>query len=63
MMDGLQSLMNEVEQAADPAGAESRSRFSKTGSGEYGEGNQFFGLTVPAQRRIARRYRDLSSPV
>ena len=44
---------------ADPARAVGVARFFKAGPGEYGEGDRFIGVTVPAQRAIARQFRDL----
>lgn len=47
---------------ADPARAVSSARFFKTGKGQYGEGDRFLGVTVPAQRGVARAHRGLPLP-
>jgi 3-methyladenine DNA glycosylase AlkD len=44
---------------ADPRRAEEAARFFKTGPGQYGEGDQFLGLTVPMVRAVAKEYRDV----
>ncbi len=45
---------------ADEKRAANLAWFFKTGKGGYGEGDQFLGITVPLQRKIAARHRSLS---
>ena len=45
---------------ADPARAEGVSRFFKTAPGQYGAGDRFLGIRVPALRTLAVRYQSLS---
>jgi len=49
-------VVQELESKADLKQAAILSRFFKTGPGGYGEGDRFFGLKVPAQRLIAKKY-------
>lgn len=58
----LKQLQKELTAAGDPERAKSLSWFFKTGKGQYGEGDRFLGITVPAQRKFALRYLDLSLP-
>jgi 3-methyladenine DNA glycosylase AlkD len=55
----LSGLNDELRKASDPKRAKNLASFFKTGKGEYGEGDQFCGITVPALRKIASRYRHL----
>jgi 3-methyladenine DNA glycosylase AlkD len=55
----LASLKRELADAEDPYRAHFSKSFFKTGKGEYGEGDVFLGLTVPAQRKLAKKYRTL----
>ena len=55
----LADLNSELRKASDAKRAKNLAWFFKTGKGEYGEGDQFCGITVPALRKIASRYRDL----
>ncbi|HSO01413.1 MAG TPA: DNA alkylation repair protein [Gaiellaceae bacterium] len=45
--------------ASDPADAVFLRRFFKTGPGEYGAGDEFIGVRVPATRAVVARFRDL----
>jgi DNA alkylation repair enzyme len=55
----LATLREELYGLADPADAVFLQRFFKTGPGEYGAGDNFLGLRVPALRRLAHDYRQL----
>jgi 3-methyladenine DNA glycosylase AlkD len=48
----LQSIREHLHVSSDPKRAETSSRFFKTGVGEYGEGDQFLGITVPQIRSL-----------
>jgi 3-methyladenine DNA glycosylase AlkD len=52
-------VRRELAAVASPEKAKASARFFKTGPGQYGEGDKFWGVTVPDQRRIARAYRAL----
>ena len=58
-MRRLNELKKDLAMAADPEKAVILRRFFKTNKGEYGYGDKFLGIVVPAQRRIARNYLDL----
>lgn len=58
-MAELADLKTELRSLADPAKAAFFPRFFKAGPGEYGEGDQFLGITVPAVRSVAKRHRQL----
>jgi hypothetical protein len=51
MSDRIRSLLHA---RADPSRIVNLQRFSKTGPGEYAEGNVFIGVTVPHSRSVCR---------
>ena len=59
-MSKLEELQKKIKSFADPEKAKILQRFFKTGKGQYGEGDIFFGLVVPIQREISKSFTDLS---
>jgi 3-methyladenine DNA glycosylase AlkD len=51
-----QTVIDALLAMAQPERAVLTARFFKTGPGQYGEGDQFLGLTMPEQREIARQF-------
>ena len=48
-------IIKELKKNRDLEKAKFLQRFFKTGKGEYGEGDQFLGIVVPIQRKIAQK--------
>jgi len=60
MMPGARALAAALVAASDPSDVPNLARFFKTGKGEYGYGDKFIGVRVPATRAIARDFLTLS---
>lgn len=56
----LPELKRELRRYINPKKAAFFPRFFKSGPGEYGEGDQFLGITVPNQRLVAKKFKNLS---
>jgi 3-methyladenine DNA glycosylase AlkD len=56
---GLSEIRKEILKQKNPAQALILQRFFKTGKGEYGEGDRFYGIKVPVQRTIAKQFKEL----
>lgn len=56
----LNELRSDLKARASVERAKASLWFFKTGKGEYGEGDKFLGVNVPDQRRLARKFNDLS---
>ena len=55
----LDKLRSNLKKISNPTKAEFLQGYFKTGSGEYGEGDIFIGVTVPLTRSVARKFRQL----
>lgn len=56
----LCELRRQLRRFASARDAQFLQGFFKTGPGEYGEGDQFIGVRVPAVRRLVREFRGLA---
>jgi len=61
-MSSLANLKKNLHRFGSPKKAKACRWFFKTGPGQYGEGDQFIGVTVPEQRQVARAFKDLPLP-
>jgi len=53
------NVINDLKSLGNPEKATAVQRFFKTAEGQYGQGDLFWGITVPEVRKIARTYKDL----
>lgn len=52
----LEVIQKELRAVATPERAKANAWFFKTEKGQYGYGDKFLGVTVPQQRKIAKKY-------
>ena len=56
----LNKILKDIQAHRNPKKAKLLAGFFKTGQGQYGEGDIFWGLTVPVSRTLAMKYRDIT---
>jgi len=59
-MSNISEIKIIIKTKADPQKAVASKRYFKCGKGEYGEGDQFTGLTLIDVREIAKQYKNIS---
>ena len=52
----VKKVQQDLQKVSSKKRAQSYMRFFKTGVGQYGEGDIFIGVTVPEQRKVAKRF-------
>lgn len=55
-------LKRDLQKVKNPAKAAFLKGYFKTDMGDYGEGDILWGITVPQQRKLAKKYRQLALP-
>ena len=63
MKTTLKAIKAHMQELSDPERAGHSRRYFKTGIGDYGEGDLFFGIRVPVLRKLVRQYRGLPIPL
>jgi 3-methyladenine DNA glycosylase AlkD len=58
-MTSAEEIRARLERMGDPEAARVSEGYFRTGPGEYGEGDRFLGIRVPAIRALVREYRGL----
>jgi 3-methyladenine DNA glycosylase AlkD len=59
MTKSLMDITSELKNFGSPERAKHSLRFFKTDIGQYGEGDLFYGASVPEMRSVARKYKDI----
>lgn len=59
MSNMLEEIIKEMNENYNEKKAKGNYKFFQTHPGGYGEGDDFLGLTVPIQRKIAKKYKNL----
>lgn len=54
-----EQFKNELQAHSNPYNAKALERFFKTGPGQYGEGDQFWGIKVPKTRELVKKFRKM----